>query len=656
MAITFHTCCSLYLVLFTLLEFGACDNRFKNVKFCPANAQEWENRAKNKSCQEPTPDFMCAAIENHPGKFGEICTIVGLSSTGQCAVLDADTYNLNYIDCSAWPGCPSGPYRASDVYKYPVCYNITFSLSTSPPSITDTVTQNTTSASTETVVIFILTFILFSTVLLVCLGFMWRKRSQRTKQAGSPEQSEVGLLEEKKNEKDINNVSMLGTYLKYRLIAISDLSDLRNKMLLHSKSLNHHHSAIYDKIKHMSKEDDLKMLDLNIVYMLLTNFCDIPSPSCGWGNKPNVEDLSLSANIERIRILVNDYLDHGHCDQENADEIIKGWIAEYGEINRSDIIDLSRESKINYLKIKPDCFKKNGVVVTRAIDNVFEKMKSSNIVICLGAIGCGKTTALEFITKEYKDQGWQIEWVEEFIDDSCIDRVTTLNSERTILCCDNYCGSFGCHMFSQANLARNESTIMTLFSCGKVIKVLIGIHKHVYDEIESSIGHRCFQQHTNSFVDLDSLSESELLWIYKTQEEKGQCAALNAYSYNLDFINCSSLPGCPSKHYLANDVYKYQVCYNTTFSEKSILSSTNPPSLAVTGIQNTTSESNEAVIIVILTFVLYLLCLIIWSLFMWRKNICAIMKQSDILIKPDCIEKNGVVVTRAIDNILEKMK
>ena len=85
MAITFHTCCSLLLVLFTLLEFGACDNRFKNVKFCPANAQEWGNRAQNKSCREPTPDYMCAAIENHPGKFGEICTIVGLSSTGKAA-------------------------------------------------------------------------------------------------------------------------------------------------------------------------------------------------------------------------------------------------------------------------------------------------------------------------------------------------------------------------------------------------------------------------------------------------------------------------------------------------------------------------------------------------------------------------------------------
>ena len=82
MAITFHTCFSLLLVLFTLLEFGACDNRFKNVKFCPANAKEWENRAHNNSCQDPNPDYMCAAIENHPGMFGEICTNDGLSPAG----------------------------------------------------------------------------------------------------------------------------------------------------------------------------------------------------------------------------------------------------------------------------------------------------------------------------------------------------------------------------------------------------------------------------------------------------------------------------------------------------------------------------------------------------------------------------------------------
>lgn len=168
--------------------------------------------------------------------------------------------------------------------------------------------------------------------------------------------------------------------------------------------------------------------------------------------------------------------------------------------------------------MKPDCDVKNGVVVTSAIDHILEKMESTNIAICKGAIGCGKTTALDYVTGVFKDEGWQIEFMEEFIDESCIDRA--LKSNKIVLCCDNYCGSFGCHMFSQDVLARNERIIGELFSCGKVFKVLIGIHNHVYDEINSTIGHQCFLQNSNSFVNLDKLSESELLWIYKTQEER----------------------------------------------------------------------------------------------------------------------------------------
>ena len=135
-----------------------------------------------------------------------------------------------------------------------------------------------------------------------------------------------------------------------------------------------------------------------------------------------------------------------------------------------------------------------------------------------GAIGCGKTTALDYVTGVYKEEGWQIECMDEFIDESCIDRA--LKSNKTVLCCDNYCGSFGCHMFSQEVLSRNERTIEAILSSEREIRVLIGIHNHVYDEINSIIRHRCFLRHTNSLIDLEKLSESELLWIYKTQGEK----------------------------------------------------------------------------------------------------------------------------------------
>ena len=168
--------------------------------------------------------------------------------------------------------------------------------------------------------------------------------------------------------------------------------------------------------------------------------------------------------------------------------------------------------------MKPDCNVKNEVVVTRAIENILKKMESTNIAICKGAIGCGKTTALDYVVGLFKDEGWQTECMEEFIDESCIDRA--LKSNKTVLSCDNYCGSFGCQMFSQEVLDRNERTIEAILSSEREIRVLIVIHNHIYDEINSTIGHRCFLQYTNSVVDLDSLSKSELLWIYKTQEDK----------------------------------------------------------------------------------------------------------------------------------------
>lgn len=58
-------------------------NLFKEVSSCPSDEVEWRERAQRKQCKEPIPDFMCAAIENQPGRFGEICTVVGLTGKGK---------------------------------------------------------------------------------------------------------------------------------------------------------------------------------------------------------------------------------------------------------------------------------------------------------------------------------------------------------------------------------------------------------------------------------------------------------------------------------------------------------------------------------------------------------------------------------------------
>lgn len=59
-----------------------CGNLFKEVSSCPSSEEEWRHRSEKKQCKEPIPDFMCAAIENQQGRFGEICTVVGLTGKG----------------------------------------------------------------------------------------------------------------------------------------------------------------------------------------------------------------------------------------------------------------------------------------------------------------------------------------------------------------------------------------------------------------------------------------------------------------------------------------------------------------------------------------------------------------------------------------------
>lgn len=165
-------------------------------------------------------------------------------------------------------------------------------------------------------------------------------------------------------------MSILGTYLKNRLIAFCDFTDLRNKMRLHSKTLQIQATKDhFDKVINMySSKDDLKMLNLNMVYTLLANFCDIPHPHNGWGNIPDIDDMSQGADIERIKMIVNDYFDGYYCNHANADEIIKRWTESYGEIPLSDVIDLSQESNIN-CKYIYSRFLSYSVICTRYLMN-----------------------------------------------------------------------------------------------------------------------------------------------------------------------------------------------------------------------------------------------------------------------------------------------
>lgn len=52
--------------------------------------------------------------------------------------------------------------------------------------------------------------------------------------------------------------------------------------------------------------------DIPLLYFLLRNISSIPPHAKQWGNNPSQVDRSVSANIERIRLIRNDYVHRNH--------------------------------------------------------------------------------------------------------------------------------------------------------------------------------------------------------------------------------------------------------------------------------------------------------------------------------------------------------
>lgn len=134
--------------------------------------------------------------------------------------------------------------------------------------------------------------------------------------------------------------------MQFQLVKLSEIKNLRFYMVTHSESLKLHFKENFERMMSSSTVDWTKF-DLDTVYTLLTNFGGITCPNRGWGYKPTDEDLSVGADIERIRILVNEYLDNKMFNVEEADQIIERWISLKKEVDPRDIIDFDHETKMN---------------------------------------------------------------------------------------------------------------------------------------------------------------------------------------------------------------------------------------------------------------------------------------------------------------------
>lgn len=62
--------------------------------------------------------------------------------------------------------------------------------------------------------------------------------------------------------------------------------------------------------EHIVYGGNFSHFDTTLLYFLLRNICSIPEHRQKWGKKPSPTDRSVSANIERIRLIRNDYYGH----------------------------------------------------------------------------------------------------------------------------------------------------------------------------------------------------------------------------------------------------------------------------------------------------------------------------------------------------------
>lgn len=202
-----------------------------------------------------------------------------------------------------------------------------------------------------------------------------------------------------------------------------------------------------------------KNFDISLLYIILRNICQVPDHKEGWGNVPLPTDRSVSANIERIRLIRNEY---GHSSEFSVSdtEFKRRWqdilkivkelescLSSSTKI-QNDVIFISTcsmdpEQESKYIKqlldldkkiqhiseetnrIKKICVPENLKVIyereilkwkeddamfveTHNFAAMFDQVKEQTYVMFVGVPGCGKTATARHIALILQTEGYQI--------------------------------------------------------------------------------------------------------------------------------------------------------------------------------------------------------------------------------------------------------
>lgn len=85
-----------------------------------------------------------------------------------------------------------------------------------------------------------------------------------------------------------------------------DPSLLSNKVRAFVGKLSEKKTNPFKETENIIYRGDYSMFDITLLYSIFRNVCNIQPHVMGWGKPPNPLDRSVSANIERIRIIRND--------------------------------------------------------------------------------------------------------------------------------------------------------------------------------------------------------------------------------------------------------------------------------------------------------------------------------------------------------------